>query len=258
MTCTGRNQHGYHPLSREALRDPDPCIVAGVQPLLNELQQAVSIQVHDGQDAQRGPVEQFIHGVFQRSYDAQLSSFYPTLMSFRSDTQLRAAVGLRDTMQGPLFAEQYLSRPAESLITEHWGQHTARAQIVEVGNLALAGPGEARWLIAAVTTFLHACGYRWVLFTAVRPLFNAFQRLGLNPVQLGAADPRRLPDGGRDWGRYYDERPVVCVGDIQSGYRKLNSSVSHGQPMLHALLSEAYSQAATPAFGNGLLMQGAQ
>jgi hypothetical protein len=222
---------------------PDPCVLPGVQPLVNELRQAMSMQVHEAQDPARAPVEQFIRQVFLGSYGARLGSLYPTLLSFRSGDTLRGAVGLRDAGQGPLFAEQYLQAPAETLIAAHWGQQTARSRLVEVGNLALAGPGEARWLIAAVTTFLHACGYRWVLFTAVQPLVNAFARLGLSPVQLADADPACLPDGGRDWGRYYDQRAAVCVGDIRSGYRKLSGFVSTHQPMLHALLKEAFHQA---------------
>lgn len=233
-------------MSRVSSQHPDPCIVPSVQPLLNELQQPVAVRVHSLQDERRDPVEQFIRQVFLRSYGARLSGFYPTLLSFNADESIRAAVGLRDAVNGELFAEQYLSSPADALIESHWHQPVARERLVEVGNLALASPGEARWLIAAVTTFLHGCGYRWVLFTAVRPLFNAFQRLGLNPVQLAPANPARLPGGGSEWGRYYDGHPVVCVGDIRSGYRKLTSAVSESQPRLHALLAAAFAQACPP------------
>jgi hypothetical protein len=236
----------------EKSRDPDPCVVPGVQPFLNELRQRVVIRIHGDGDPERAPVEAFIRRVFLHSYDARLNHFYPTLLAFHSGRRLRAALGLRDAAAGSLFAEHYLPSPAETLVAAHWSRVADRRQLVEVGNLALAGAGEARWVIAAVTTFLHACGYRWVLFTAVRTLFNAFRRLGLNPIPLAAADPGRLPDGGRQWGRYYDERPMVCVGDIQSGYRKLSGFVSHGQPMLRALLDEAHRQAATRWCGNQL------
>lgn len=217
----------------------DPCIVDGVEPLLGELNQPISLHVHADDDDRRGPVEHFIRQVFQRSYGARLHSLYPTLLAFSSNAGLHGAVGLRDPRQGPLFAEQYLDTPAEAAIAAHWQAPADRARIVEVGNLAMATPGEARWLIAAVTAFLHASGYRWVLFTAVQPLVNAFQRLGLNPVRLGDADPARLRGGSDEWGSYYAQRPVVCVGDIQSGYRKLTGHVSPGQPRLHALLIDA-------------------
>lgn len=230
---------------------PDPCLMPGVQPLINELQEAVSIRAHESEDPARPVVEGFIRQVFLNSHGARLGSLYPTLLSFRSGETLRGAVGVRGAGLGPLFAEQYLPAAAETLITAQWGRPTARDQLVEVGNLALGGPGEARWLIAAVTTYLYACGYRWVLFTAVRPLVNAFARLGLTPVQLADADPARLPDGGRDWGRYYDQRPAVCVGDIHSGYRRLNGFVSSHQPMLHALLDDAFHLAHGAAEADG-------
>lgn len=236
-------------MSLENLRASDPCVVPGVQPFLNELHTPISVQVHEYDDPRRVPVEDFIRNVFRHCYGARLDSFYPTLLAFSSDARLRAAVGVRGAVHGPLFAEQYLSAPAGTLIARRWGRHIDRARLVEVGNLALAGPGETRWVIAAVTTFLHARGYRWVLFTAVPALFNAFRRLGLNPIRLGTADPSCLPDHGRDWGSYYDEHPVVCVGDIQSGYRKLSGVAAHSRPLLYTLLGQAFARATEPRIG---------
>lgn len=223
--------------------DTDPCILEGVRPFLAELQAPVSLQVVTPEHRERSAVEQFIHDVFQSAYGANLQSFYPTLLSFRSNAEQRAAVGYRDGSVRPLFSEQYLSQPAHEIIGAHLGEAIARDHLVEVGNLALAGAGEARWVIAAVTLYLYELGYRWVLFTAVKPLFNAFQRLGLNPIQLAEANAGQLPDKGHNWGRYYDARPVVCVGNIESGYRKLRQHVSPNQPTLHAVLNEVSRQA---------------
>ncbi len=236
-------------MSLENPSPSDPCIVPGVEPFLNELQQPVTVQVHHDCDPLRGQVEEFIRSVFLASYGARLTAFHPTLLSFASGPRLRAAVGFRGGAQGPMFAEQYLRKPAENLIADHWQQPAARERIVEVGNLALASGGEARWLIAAVTAFLHACDYRWVVFTAVRPLFNAFQRLGLVPIRLAPAHPSRLPGGGRDWGSYYQQRPVVCVGDIRSGIRKLGGVLGDSQPLLHRLLQDCFRQASTAGCG---------
>jgi len=227
--------------------ESDPCILESVQPFLAELQVPASLQVIPTGHVNRTAVEQFIREIFQNAYGAELQSFYPTLLSFHSDNRQRAAVGYRDGSIRPLFSEQYLTRPADELIGAQTGELIAREQLVEVGNLALAGPGEARWVIAAVTLYLYELGYRWVLFTAVRPLFNAFQRLGLNPIQLAEADAGQLPDNGRSWGRYYEARPMVCVGNIESGYRKLHRHLSHSQPQLNALLGDASRQAASVA-----------
>ena len=215
------------------------CIVEGVEPLLTDLQEDVSTHFCDQSDAKRGALEQFIRSVFQQTYGAELRAFYPMLTAFTSAGQIRGVAGYRDGMVKPLFSEQYLDAPVEKVLATHFDQTIERRHLVEVGNLALASPGEARWVIAATTMFLHAAGYRWVMFTAVKSLCNAFQRLGLKPIQIATPDPRRLPDEGRNWGSYYQAGPVVCAGDIEAGYRKLSAHVSPRQPRLYALLQEA-------------------
>lgn len=228
----------------------NPCVVAGVQPLLTELQEAVQTHFCDPHDVGRQALEQFIRTVFHRAYGAELHTFYPRLAAFTCADQIRGVVGYRDGMVKPLFSEQYLDQPVEAVIAAHLRQTVERRHLVEVGNLALAGLGETRWVIAATTMLLHAAGYRWVLFTAVKPLFNAFQRLGLNPIAIASPDPKRLPDQGRNWGSYYRAGPVVCAGDIEAGYKKLNAHVSHRQPMLHALLQEARLLGTNARFDN--------
>jgi hypothetical protein len=226
-------------MSHAGLQSASPCIVEGVEPLLAELPMSVTLQVQDQDHPYRQASEQFVHQVYQKRYGANIRQFYPSLLGFSMEDRLRAVVGYRDGCIRPLFSEQYLDCPIEQLIAERCDTQVDRRQIVEVGNLALASAGQARWVIAAVTRYLHAAGYRWVLFTAVRPLVNAFQRLGLNPIQLADADPTRLGGAVDQWGDYYAARPVVCAGDIGAGNRKLNSSVTSQQPLLHALLQSS-------------------
>jgi len=98
----------------------------------------------------------------------------------------------------------------------------ARASIVEVGNLTEAEAGDARIAIIAATAFLYAAGYRWVVFTGVSRLRNAFRRLGLEPKELVEADDSRLSeDERRSWGSYYSGHPIVCFGDIRLGHDNL-------------------------------------
>lgn len=215
-----------------------PCVVAGVAPLLTELQHPITLAVVKRGQPGRPAVEQFVQRVFARMYGADISSFYPTLLSFSQLGALHGVVGYRPAAGATLFSEQYLDQPLERLISAYWDTPVERDQIVEVGNLALASPGQARWVIAAVTAFLHAAGYRWVMFTAVAPLINAFRRLGLKPIVLAPADPARLADDGQYWGSYYATRPSVCVGDIEAGYGKLTGSASVHQPYLLSLLHQ--------------------
>lgn len=220
-----------------------PCTVEGVDPLLTELQQPMTLRLVRGGHPERASVEQFIHALFRHSYGADIQSFYPNLLAFSAQAQLRAVLGYRCGDRQSLFAEQYLDAPAEQVIRDRCGEPVERQKIVEVGNLALASPGQARWVIAAVTLYLHMSGYRWVLFTAVKPLINAFQRLGLNPLPLAPADPARLSDAGRSWGSYYAGGPLVCAGDIAAGHHKLIGSITQRQPLLKALLEQARAQA---------------
>ena len=209
---------------------------AGVDPLLTELPVPILARHIGLVHPQRPPIQAFIREVFRQAHGAEVYSFHPGLLSFTAGGNQRAVLGYRDPLQAPLFAEQYLERPAQELASDLLDLEVRRDQMVEVGNLALADPGQARWVIAASTAFLAAAGYRWVLFTANLPLANAFRRLGLKPQALGRADPDRLPDHGASWGSYYEAGPQVYVGDILAGSQKLLGVSQQRRPNLHALL----------------------
>lgn len=221
----------------------DPCVLDAVEPLLAELHDDVRVDVLDEAHPERRQAEAFVHRIFRRRYAADVTAFHPTLLSFRDDARYRAVVGFRGCHEGGLFSEQYLTEPAERMILAQTGLPIARGEIVEVGHLALEKAGDTRWLISATTQHLHARGYRWVLFTATRTLFNAFHRLGLHPIVLASACASRLADGGRQWGEYYRAHPVVCVGNIESGQRKLHRHIGPSQPRLRALLRESRESA---------------
>lgn len=220
-----------------------PCVVEGVEPLLTELPHPISVDILETGHPDRQRPEHFVRDVFRACYGADIRTYYPTLLTFSMHSELLGVAGYRAGEGQTLFSEQYLDHPLEQLITRHWDEPVERRHLVEVGNLALISPAQARWVIAAVTLFLHTAGYRWVLFTAVKPLINAFRRLGLNPIALTQADPRRLADEGQHWGSYYAASPSVCVGDIGAGYRKLVGSATHRHPLLQALLDQVREHA---------------
>jgi hypothetical protein len=147
----------------------------------------------------------------------------PRLMKVAAPTgAFRAIVGIRSAAEQKLFLEIYLDEPIEHAIANKTGEHVNREQIVEIGNLAESRPGDARLGIIASTMYLHTLGYRWVVFTAVPQLLNAFKRLGIEIQEMVAADPGRLSvDQRAVWGSYYDEQPMVCIGDIAAGFDSL-------------------------------------
>jgi hypothetical protein len=174
-------------------------------------------------DAGRAPIESFITQAFLQTYGAQVSHFSDTLIGCRgADGEWIAALGYSLAASGPTFLEQYLDAPLEVEIGKRLGYPVARAQIVEVGNLAATShPGAARALIVRTTALLYHMGLHLVAFTATPSLLNSFGRLRLQPQLLAPADPSRLPGAGRQWGSYYDNQPQVMFGDIRYGYEKL-------------------------------------
>lgn len=216
------------------------CVTSGIEPLVTELHEKVDIRRTPPASPRRERLERFIQAKFHRAYGAQVEAFCPHLLGFFSGGQrLRAVVGYRDGAVKPLFSEHYLDISVERLMSRYLGQPVRREHLVEVGNLALSRPGHARWVIAATTAYLHAAGYRWVVFTAVQPLVNAFSRLGLRPLPLADADPARLPDHGAAWGRYYDGGPQVYAGDIEAGLAKLMVYPLLRQSPLRAVIDAA-------------------
>lgn len=217
-----------------------PFIDAGIDPLLAEVPEAIEIGLSGPSAPDRPQLHGFIGAIFQRSHGARITAFYPNLIGFRIDGRLRAVVGFRDDRGGAFFSEQYLGQPAHELASQRLGETVERERLVEVGNLAIADPGQARWIISASTAFLAAAGYRWVMFTAIQPLANAFKRLGLKPMALAEADPACLPDRGASWGAYYRDAPQVYLGDIQAGCGKLHGHVAR-HPNLDRLLDSAHA-----------------
>ena len=189
----------------------------------------------------RDRLESFVRAVFHHAYGARITGFYPDLLSiFKPDADIAAVAGVRAAACSTLFAEIYLDTPIEAVVSACAGQCVSRTGISEVGNLAPAGLGQARWLIAAVTAYLYSAGFSWVVFTAVPALYNAFSRMGLPLTVLTAADSSRLdPMSRADWGCYYEAGPMVCVGDIGKGYQYISTLIEPGMPRLWSLWSDA-------------------
>lgn len=176
-------------------------------------------------DQGRGEAEQFVREVFAAAHGAEVAHFLPVLMDLRNDDgRLLGVLGLREASSGGLFLERYLDRPVEACLTSVADEPVARSGIVEVGNLAVGSAGGGRWLITALTAFLHAMGKDWVVFTCGPQLRNAFSRMGMDLLDLGEASPACLSgDELARWGSYYDQRPHVMAGPVAHGYQVLSA-----------------------------------
>ncbi len=169
-------------------------------------------------DAERVPLEGFIAGVFLDSYGACTTHFADRLLGLRGpDGRWCAALGYTRPRAAPLFVEHYFDRPVEQVTAAALGAPVRRETIAEVGNLAATADGLGRLLIALATVHLFREGFEHVVFTATRALSNAFMRLGVPLVDLGPADPARVPGGASRWGDYYRHDPRILAGRVSSG-----------------------------------------
>lgn len=211
-------------------------------PFISEPAESLFLRHYQVGDTGRGQVKQMIHQLFAAAYEADLTYYCDDLISLETGAELLGAAGLRPGNDSSLlFSEQYLDVPVDQLISSHTGQTVDRSRIIEIGNLAVNGTGQTRWLFAVLNAFLHAAGYSWVVCTAISPLINIFKRVGLNPVVLGDADPARLSGEAESWGRYYDLKPKVCFGSIESGYQSMSAAITTRQPRLQALWRDAHA-----------------
>lgn len=183
----------------------------------------------------RRHAEAFVRDVFFKAYRARLDAFYPLLVSIGyPDGEYAAVAGVRPAGGEALFSEYYLDNPVEELL------HVERQKIVEIGNLAPASAGQARWLICTLTEFLTGAGFTHVVFTAVPRLQNAFRRMGLPLTKHADARQEQLPEHeAAEWGSYYESKPAVYSGDIRVGHRAF-SNIRETAPDLYAISRLAF------------------
>jgi hypothetical protein len=174
-----------------------------------------------GSDApDRAELEAFVGAAFRRGHDATVTSFMPTLLSFRDrGGDLRGVVGLRGAALKPLYLEQYLEQPVETAIATATGQPVRREQVVEVGNLAGANCRAAIRMVALLPGYLLSRDYRWIVFTATSTVRGILEGFGAPLVELARADGARVAGSPDRWGRYYEKDPRVLAGFLPASRR---------------------------------------
>lgn len=173
----------------------------------------ITVATSDYDAADRREIEQFIHDVFAQTYGANVQHFMPNLVSLRDEEgELVAAFGLRKADESPLFLEQYLDAPVETVFSRRFNKVITRGQITEIGNLAVSNPRNAGVLIANVIQHSLDLGIEWGVATAHHSLQNGLVKAGRDVYALQAADPVRLdPAELASWGSYYRNSPQVVA-----------------------------------------------
>jgi Thermostable hemolysin len=164
-------------------------------------------------DPARAEVEGFIRAVFKRAHDAEITNFMPRLVALRDNNGvLMAAFGWKKASEGPLFLEQYLDEPIESLMSNTLHKTITREQITKIGNLAVANPRNAGILIAHVIQHSLDIGIEWCVATAHHSLQNGLIKGGRDVYPLFNADKARLSEQEQaKWGTYYKHMPQVVA-----------------------------------------------
>ncbi|MGA0937066.1 MAG: thermostable hemolysin [Sedimenticolaceae bacterium] len=177
----------------------------------------------------RQSVEAMIAHDFEMHYQAQITSFMPTLMGLKKDHgAIVAALGLRDPISVGSYVEHYLDAAMEQMLSSALGQTVQRESLMEIGNFAVTEVGAGRWLITALTAVLASMSKQWAVFTCRPELRNAFKRLGVELVDLGEAHKSRLPiQDQQAWGRYYDKMPHVMAANVAQSGQALIKARAH-------------------------------
>ena len=162
---------------------------------------------------ERMELEDFVGAAFKLKHDATVTSYLPTLLSFRDPPgALRGVVGLRSAGEHRLYLEQYLEQPIEAAIAAATGRSVRREQVVEVGNLAGTNCRSAVRMVALLPSHLLARDFRWIVFTATSAVRGILLGFGAPLIDLARADGARVANAGDAWGRYYDTDPRVFAG----------------------------------------------
>lgn len=170
-----------------------------------------------GPDPARAEVERYIARRYARCHGARIDTFLPVLLAAARHGAWYAALGLRAAAAQPLFLEQYLDLPIEAVIAAARRQPVERAQVVEIGNLAVSSRCAGELLIRLLIEALRGAGFRWLVFTATRPVRALVAGMGFGLHGLATANPARLRGTADAWGRYYDVDPQVMAGDLLAG-----------------------------------------
>lgn len=197
---------------------------------------------HEEGSSSRARIETYIKDKFRQEYDAEVSTFAPLLLSMHCKKELNAAIGLRPAESSALFIEQYLDASIEESITLDEARPARREEIIEISNLVATRRGASQLLFIVVGSILYQAGYRWLVFNATEKVERITRKFPF-PVQvLCAADPQRLGQRAREWGRYYETSPRVIVGDIRLAHEKamnhrlLKMAVMFYRPVLRKLV----------------------
>lgn len=176
------------------------------------------LSIVDSHAPERKKIEQFVKTTFKDSYDAEIETSYPSLLSVLNEQgEMLSALGVKNATGGKkLYLEQFLDNPIEKEIYNiTFDENIDRSKIVEVGHLASNCGKASMFLFAATISFLTLGGFRYVVFTGSSFLARYFRILGIRVNRISDATTHNLTCKENNWGSYFEGQDVgVYFGDL--------------------------------------------
>lgn len=158
----------------------------------------------------RPVVERLVTSVFRDQYGATVRDFPAQMFAvFDRRGTPQCAAALRDGDAGFL-SEKYLDRDLHRELSDATGTTVRRDDIIELGSLAAPRPGGLLCMLHGFAQYGLDTGHKWVVYTATDRLRHLASRVGVDLIELGAAEGSRLADPGA-WGSYYENDPRICA-----------------------------------------------
>ena len=171
-----------------------------------------SVVEHDS--VERASLEARVRSGFGMHFDACIEGFMPRFAHYRHTSGATGVIGIRRAADEPLFLENYLSVPVETVIEEVTGALIARDRIAEVGQFVVDDRDIVPSFFRDLVPFLVRNDFDWVCFTGTDRIRALLARIGFHGLPLARAEETRVRHSGDRWGRYYDFDPVVILGKL--------------------------------------------
>ena len=164
---------------------------------------------------------------YQKHFSCQLQHSLPYSLSQldHEQHQILACTGYQPASEGALFLEQYLDEPVEDCLQRLTYEYVSREEIVEIGGFAVGHKRHALPFMLLLAPALADLGFKTVICTVTRPMQSCLRKLGIVSTFVADADPARVDTRHNAWGSYYNLKPVVLAGDINSNIDKIRPLV---------------------------------
>ena len=207
-----------HPIYKNYALKPEDLLAQQTKKTyeLVSLKKNMQLTVHDvcSREPERQQVEEYISLKYREMHKATLSHFSSTLFVGTANQQTQVAIGIEQLQSHQAFLEQYLEQPIEQTLKKITQQDVARNKIVEIGNLASQNMEYAKMIVAFLVFYLTLEEVEWAVCTGTIAVRYVLQQMGLHFQVLEKADPDVLGEAKKQWGNYYQQKPLVLAINV--------------------------------------------